>query len=244
MGILLIIIFAALLAGLALIFKFGLWGAVAASILAGLIAGWIGQELRGFGNPTATMPSSLNWPLFFEHFLLWTFIGFILFPLIFFVKILLTSQTLPTTFLAVWLVIIGATAVYHLGKLIYKESNKIDLRLDVGFDEELELERSQVDAVLINRSNEEHISFNSGGSSIKPNKFGYRKSFGGNSTIYFKPDALRFSIWGCGPYLFDIAELEGDIRVYVNFEKVIKLFVDGELKNTVRIDCDSPSIQG
>lgn len=242
MGILIIIISAALLAALVLVFKFGLWGAVAASLMTGLIAGWVGQELRGFGNPTGTMPSNLNWSLFFEHFLFWTFIGFIVFPLIVFVKILVNSQTLPTTFLAVWLVILGTAAVYHLGKLVYKESNRIDLHFHVGFDEELELERSQVDAVLINRSDEESITFNSGGSSLKPNKFGYRKSFSGNTTIFFKPDSLMFSIWDCGPYQFDIAELEGDIRIYVNFEKVIKLFVDGELKNTISIDCDYPSV--
>ena len=221
------IIVIAIIALVSLTFFLGVWGALLSSVLAGLIAGWVGQGLRGFGSPTGNVPSSTDWPMFFEHFLLWFIIGLLSFPVLLMIKLSITKQAFPNHFLAIWLTFAVAVSIYKIGYNIYIESKKISLHVDVGYNGDAKIAWDGISVVLKSDSQTKSASFNSSGSSREPNKFGYTKFLSASITMYFVPESIIFTYDNYQPVEFDLSRQVEEIRLFIDKDKTVKLFIDG-----------------
>lgn len=217
-----------IIASIVLIYFFGYWGVLVATLISGVVGTFLTTALSGFGNPNGnvTKYEGLDYILTAIPFLIG---GFIISYGIYYSKALITKESTPNLLTIIWACSLLLLFTFYAGRKLIKHITEREIYIVLGYDKELDLRWDDVTVSVTNGKKSEKIVLYGKGGLGKKNQYGYSSYISSDKKLYFKPQEIQIKILQKNKIPISLPAGTEDIRMYVNKDFYLKIFVNEEL---------------
>lgn len=213
---------------LTLVYFFGYWGVLVASILSGLVGSYLLTALSGFGSPTGHVPK-FNLIGFLITAALIFIGGLFIYYGCYYVKALITKEPIPKVLSIIWAGSLFLIISFYFSNKLIKHVKEREIYVELGFDRVLDLRSNKVSVSVENSGRKERCIFNSRGGSKEKNIFGYSREISSFKKLYFNPQKIHVKILDKKSISIPLPDDVETINIYVDKNFYLKLFVNREL---------------